>query len=58
MAFKVEIAMYTTEYGRGSRRFYKEIDAENEEQACNFAKQMLDGFLAENITIETKVVSL
>ena len=57
MTFNVEITMYTTECGRGCRTFYKKIEAENEDQACNFAKQMLEGFLSDNITVKTKVIS-
>lgn len=55
--FNVEIAMYTTEYGRGSRTFYKKIEANDEDQACDYARQMLEGFLAEDIILKTKVVS-
>lgn len=57
MFFNVEITMYTTEYGRGCRTFYKKIEAENEDQACNFAEQMLKGFLANDITVKAKVIS-
>lgn len=57
ITFNVEITMYTTEYGRGSRTFYKKIKASNEDEACDFARQMLAGFLAEGVTIKTKVVS-
>lgn len=57
MTYNVEVTMYTTEYGRGCRTFYKKIEAENEEQACDFAEQMLEGFLADNITVKTKVIS-
>lgn len=42
--------------GRGSRVFYKEIGAANEEQAQDFARQMLEGFLAEGVTVETEIV--
>lgn len=55
--FNVEIAMYTTEYGRGSRTFYKKIEANDEDQACDYARQMLEGFLAEGVTIVTTVAS-
>lgn len=55
--FNVEITMYTTELGRGCRKFSKKIEANDEEQACEFARQMLEGFLAEGVTIDTKVIS-
>lgn len=42
--------------GRGSRVFHKEIGAANEEQAQDFARQMLEGFLAEGVTVETEIV--
>lgn len=56
MTFIVEITLRTEELGRGIRVFYKEIRATNEDQACDFVKQMLEGFLAEGVTVETKVV--
>lgn len=55
MIFNVEITMYTTECGRGCRTFYKKIKADSEEQACNFAEQMLEGFLADCVTVKVKV---
>lgn len=57
MTFIVEITLRTEEPGRGIRVFYKEIGAANENQACDFAKQMLEGFLTEDITVETRVIS-
>ena len=54
--YDVEITLMTEEPGRGARTLYKKIEATDEDQACDFAKQMLEGFLAENITVETKVV--
>lgn len=57
MTFNVEIILRTKENGGGIRVFYKQIGAANEDQACDFAKQMLEGFLADGITIETRVIS-
>ena len=58
MTFIVQITLRPRkdDYGRGSRVFYKEIGAANEEQAQDFAKQMLIGFLTDGVTVETEVV--
>ena len=37
------------------RVFYKEIGAANEEQAMRFAKEMLEKFIADGITVETEI---
>lgn len=58
MTFMVRITLRPKkeDWGRGSRVFYKEIEAADEEQAQDFAKQMLYGFLADGVTVETEVV--
>ena len=58
MTFKVKIILRLSNdtCGRGIRIFYKEIAAANEEQAQDFARQMLEGFLVNNVDIETEVV--
>lgn len=56
MVFNVEIRLYTTEEGKGCRTFYKKIGADSKDQACDFAKQLLNGFLKNNIKVCTKVV--
>ena len=58
MTFIVQITLRPRkdDYGRGIRVFYKEIEAADEEQAQDFAKQMLYGFLADGVTVETEVV--
>ena len=58
MTFTVRITLRPrkNDYGRGIRVFYKEIEADNEEQAQDFARQMLIGFLADGVTVETEVV--
>jgi len=43
------------DWGRGSRYLTKEIEADNEEQAQDFAKQFFEGFLAQGVTVETKI---
>lgn len=44
-------------YNSTNRRvFYKEIGAANEEQAQDSARQMLEGFLVEGVTVETEIV--
>lgn len=37
--------------------FYKEIGAANEEQAMKFAKEMLEGFLVDGISISTEIIT-
>ena len=56
--FKVKITLIPRkdDYGRGCRVFCKAIVADNEEQAQDFARQMLEGFLADGVTVETEVV--
>lgn len=58
MTFKVRITLRPRkdDYGRGIRIFYKEIGAANGEQAQDFARQMLEGFLVDGISIETEVI--
>lgn len=58
MMFKIKITLRPKkdDYSRGSRVFYKEIEAANEEQAQDFTRQMLEGFLADGVTVETEVV--
>ena len=58
MTFTVRITLRPrkNDYGRGSRVFCKEIEASDEEQAQDFARQMLLGFLADGVTVETEVV--
>lgn len=41
--------------GRGSRYLTKEIEADNEEQAQDLARQFFEGFLAQGVTVETKI---
>lgn len=53
---RITLSLKKDDYGRGIRVFYKEIGAANEEQAQDFARQMLVGFLAEGVTVETEVV--
>ncbi len=43
------------DWGRGSRYFPMKIEAESEEQALDFGKQMFEGFLAQGVTIETRI---
>ena len=58
MIFTVRITLShkKDDYGCGIRVFYKEIGAANEEQAQDFARQMLVRFLADGVTVETEVV--
>lgn len=58
MTFNVRITLRQRkdDNGRGIIVFYKEIGAANEEQAQDFAKQMLEGFLADGVIVETEVV--
>lgn len=55
--YKVQITLRPRkdDFGRGSRVLYDEIDAIDEEQALDFAKQRFEGFLADGVTIETKI---
>lgn len=39
-----------------AEHFVKKIESDNGDQACNFAEQMLEGFLADGITVKTKVI--
>lgn len=53
MIFKVQIILRK---GHEIRAFYKEIGAANEEQAMKFANEMLEGFLADGISISTEII--
>lgn len=56
MRYNVKITLYTTEAGRGCRTFLKTIDANSKEDACSMVEQMLEGFLADSVTMKTEVV--
>lgn len=57
MTFCVEIILIKQKTEREIRAFYKNIEAANAEQSCKFAKQMLNGFLANGISVETTVIN-
>lgn len=43
------------DFGRGSRYIPTKIVADSAEQAEDIAKQMFIGFLAQGVTVETKI---
>lgn len=53
---KVKLKRKNNDYGNNVVVFYKEIEAANEVQAQDFARQTLKGFFADGVTIETEVV--
>jgi len=59
MTFKVSIVLAKKKGKLVSSIFscIKEIGAANEEQACWFAKQGLEGFLAEDVVVHAEVVT-
>lgn len=58
MQFNVKIVLKPAQKdkGRGIRIINKKIEADNEEQAKDFAEQFLVGFLAEGVTVEVGIV--
>lgn len=56
MKYNVKITLTTTENGRGCRVFNKEIEAPDETQAEDWVRLMFDGFLADQVSVETKVI--
>lgn len=51
---KITLRPLKTDYGRGSRIFYTAFDAISAEQAEDFGRQYVEGFLLDGIKVETK----
>ena len=58
MTYKVLVVLSKKKNGDSSIiTFTKEIGAANEEQACRFAIQALEGFLAEGVVVHAEVIT-